>query len=62
GMAHTRIDPASGLLASAACPSVREELFIAGTEPRQFCALHQESARRENGPRGFFRRLWGVFK
>ncbi|MDQ6700853.1 MAG: PBP1A family penicillin-binding protein [Acidobacteriota bacterium] len=62
GMVHTRIDPVSGQLATAACPTVRAELFIAGTEPREVCSLHREDARRENPRPGFFRRLWGVFK
>lgn len=34
------IDPATGLLATDACPEKREEFFIAGTEPATNCTLH----------------------
>ncbi len=34
------IDPLSGLLATPACPEIRSELFVAGTEPTETCYLH----------------------
>lgn len=34
------IDPATGLAANADCPVKREEFFIAGTEPIEYCPLH----------------------
>ena len=34
------IDPATGFLAAPNCPAKREELFIAGTEPAQYCPKH----------------------
>lgn len=35
------IDPASGLLATDQCENVRTEVFIKGTEPKEYCPLHQ---------------------
>jgi penicillin-binding protein 1B len=61
GMAHVEIDPESGQLSTSACPTRKTELFIAGTEPAQPCQLHQAAADGEN-KKGFFRRLWGIFK
>ncbi|HEY0591709.1 MAG TPA: PBP1A family penicillin-binding protein, partial [Thermoanaerobaculia bacterium] len=34
------IDPETGLLATPACPTIRSELFVAGTEPAETCYLH----------------------
>lgn len=34
------IDPASGLLATADCPQQREEFFIVGSEPDEYCTRH----------------------
>jgi hypothetical protein len=34
------VDPATGQLASASCPGVRTEVFIAGTQPVEVCRLH----------------------
>ena len=40
GIVSAQIDPESGLLATANCPTVRTEFFIAGTEPAEACPLH----------------------
>ncbi len=40
GIVSEQIDPASGQLATAACPQVRTEYFIDGTQPVEMCALH----------------------
>jgi penicillin-binding protein 1B len=40
GIVTTAIDPGTGELATMACPKVRNEVFIAGTQPVQFCRLH----------------------
>ncbi|HLJ50144.1 MAG TPA: PBP1A family penicillin-binding protein [Bryobacteraceae bacterium] len=40
GITSVQIDPQSGMLATAACPSVRTEYFIEGTQPLQTCPLH----------------------
>jgi penicillin-binding protein 1B len=41
GITYARIDPLTGKLATAACPSPRQEVFITGTEPRQLCTEHR---------------------
>lgn len=40
GVAIVDIDPQSGQLATAACPKVISEVFIAGTQPVELCHLH----------------------
>lgn len=40
GVVSVQIDPLSGELATAACPKVRTEYFIEGTQPVQMCPLH----------------------
>jgi penicillin-binding protein 2D len=40
GVVTATIDPATGYLAAPDCPNKREEFFIAGTEPTQFCPKH----------------------
>jgi len=40
GVVGVQIDPASGQLATAACPKVRTEYFIEGTQPVEQCQLH----------------------
>lgn len=34
------IDPATGLAATSGCPQQREEFYISGTEPQDYCPLH----------------------
>ncbi|MHB8756194.1 MAG: PBP1A family penicillin-binding protein, partial [Candidatus Acidiferrales bacterium] len=40
GIVTATVDPESGDLATPECPTTRAEVFIAGTEPTQFCPLH----------------------
>jgi penicillin-binding protein 1B len=40
GIVSIDVDSTTGMPATAACPSTRPEVFIAGTEPVQFCTLH----------------------
>jgi penicillin-binding protein 1B len=40
GVVGVQIDPESGQLATAACPKVRTEYFIEGTQPVEECQLH----------------------
>jgi penicillin-binding protein 1B len=40
GVVQVAVDPATGEIAHAGCPTQVTELFIAGTEPQMFCALH----------------------
>jgi penicillin-binding protein 1B len=40
GIVTIDIDPLSGMPATAACPKVRSEVYIAGTQPVGLCPLH----------------------
>ena len=40
GVVSVQIDPLSGELATAACPKVRTEYFVEGTQPVEMCRLH----------------------
>jgi penicillin-binding protein 1B len=40
GVVSIQIDPQSGQIATAACPKVRTEYFIEGTQPVELCRLH----------------------
>jgi membrane carboxypeptidase/penicillin-binding protein len=40
GVLQVTVDPASGDIAHAGCPTPTTEIFIAGTEPKAFCSLH----------------------
>jgi penicillin-binding protein 1B len=53
GLVSARIDPLTGLLARAGCPVKRDELFVAGSQPKEYCGLH------EGGIKGWFKRLFG---
>ncbi len=41
GVVSAQVDPLSGLLATSACPTAVTEFYLVGTQPVQFCALHQ---------------------
>jgi penicillin-binding protein 1B len=45
GIVTAEIDPLSGQLATAACPQRRAEVFIAGTQPTDYCRLHGSGGR-----------------
>jgi penicillin-binding protein 1B len=49
GVVGVQIDPASGQLATAACPKVRTEYFIDGTQPVELCQLHSGGGTRVAG-------------
>jgi penicillin-binding protein 1B len=49
GVVGVQIDPASGQLATAACPKVRTEYFIEGTQPAELCQLHGGGGMRVAG-------------
>ena len=40
GIVSAEIDPTTGLLAAAGCPSHKTEVFIAGTQPVEVCKIH----------------------
>ncbi len=44
GVVSAQIDPLSGGLATSACPKVTTAYFLLGTQPVQFCPLHQAGA------------------
>jgi membrane carboxypeptidase/penicillin-binding protein len=46
GITTVDIDPLTGQLATAACPKPRAEVFVAGTQPVEFCRLHGGSGQR----------------
>ncbi len=49
GIVSVDIDPASGELATPACPSARGEYFISGSQPIQVCHLHGGGATQVAG-------------
>ncbi len=44
------IDPATGYLASPECPTTRNEFFIPGTEPTEYCPKHGGNAAKSAPP------------
>ncbi len=44
------IDPRTGLLATMDCPERRDEFFIAGTQPTEYCSEHGGEARKPLTP------------
>ena len=42
------IDPANGLLATSGCPLQRDEFFVSGTEPDEYCTKHGHGPAPEN--------------
>ena len=46
GIVTAELDPVTGMLATPACPSMRTEYFIAGTQPVESCPLHGAGATR----------------
>ncbi len=44
GVVSAQVDPATGQLATSACPQVQTEYYLLGTQPAQFCSLHQGGA------------------
>jgi penicillin-binding protein 1B len=44
GVVSAQIDPLSGGLATSACPQVDTGYYLLGTQPVQFCPLHQAGA------------------
>lgn len=41
GIVHARICTKTGLLATSACDATRDEVFIEGTRPTEFCRVHK---------------------
>jgi penicillin-binding protein 1B len=49
GIVGVEIDPTSGQLATAACPSQRAEIFISGSQPVELCRLHSSGVTQVAG-------------
>lgn len=49
GIVSAQIDPTTGQLATANCPTVRTEYFIEGTQPVETCSVHGGGATRMAG-------------
>ncbi len=59
GITEAMVDPQSGELATPACPNPREEVFVAGTEPTQFCAVHGNGMAMQAPPVAWLAHLFG---
>jgi penicillin-binding protein 1B len=59
GVTVVDIDPQSLQLATPSCPVTRKEVFIAGTEPTQFCELHGGPMMTQTPPGSWLSRLFG---
>lgn len=59
GLVHVMVDPASGDLATPNCPTTKEEIFIAGTQPTDFCPLHGGEKLSQVPPVSWLSNLFG---
>ncbi|MGH9592194.1 MAG: penicillin-binding transpeptidase domain-containing protein, partial [Bryobacteraceae bacterium] len=59
GIVRVTIDPDTLELATPNCPVTREEVFIAGTEPTQFCERHGGGAGGESFGSGWLSKIFG---
>lgn len=47
GIVTMKVCTESGLIPTQYCPETKEEIFIAGTEPKQFCSIHKFEQERD---------------
>jgi len=59
GVTKVTIDPESLALATPECPNTREEVYIHGTEPREFCPLHGSRMASDTPPGSWLSRIFG---
>src|SRR5450759_942421 len=59
GVTKVTIDPESLALATPACPITREEVYIIGTEPTEFCSLHGGRMASDAPPASWLSRIFG---
>jgi penicillin-binding protein 1B len=59
GVTKVTIDPESLMLATPECPVTREEVYIHGTEPTEFCPLHGGRMANENAPGSWLAHIFG---
>src|SRR5712671_4878810 len=59
GVLRVTIDPESLQLATPECPITREEVYIHGTEPTEFCTLHGGHMASDAPPASWLSRIFG---
>jgi penicillin-binding protein 1B len=59
GVTKVTIDPESLALATPECPVTREEVYIHGTEPTEFCPLHGAHMASDTPPGSWLSRVFG---
>jgi penicillin-binding protein 1B len=59
GVTRVAIDPETMQLATPACPITREEVYITGTEPTEFCSLHGGRMASDAPPASWLSRIFG---
>lgn len=52
GVVTVYVDESSGKLATADCPDKKLEVFVAGTEPTEYCSLHGGENKHPSGENG----------
>ncbi|MFN0117097.1 MAG: PBP1A family penicillin-binding protein, partial [Elusimicrobiota bacterium] len=52
GIVRLKVDPTTGEKARSGCPETKDEVFIKGTEPSNFCSTHS------GGLKGWFKKLF----
>lgn len=53
GITEVTLDPETLQLATPLCPVTRQEVFVSGTEPREYCSHHGGRAVAESAPPGW---------
>jgi penicillin-binding protein 1B len=59
GVTKVTIDPESLALATPECPITREEVYIHGTEPTEFCPLHGGRMTSDTAPGSWLSHIFG---
>jgi len=59
GVVSVMIDPETLQLATPSCPVTREEVFVRGTEPTEFCVRHGGRMMTQTPSAGWLSRLFG---
>jgi penicillin-binding protein 1B len=59
GVIRVTIDPDTLQLATPACPITREEVYIHGTEPTEFCSVHGGRMASDAPPASWLSRIFG---
>ncbi len=59
GVTRVSIDPETMQLATPSCPTTRDEVYIIGTEPTEFCSLHGGRIASDAPPGSWLSRVFG---